>query len=234
MKRARESLSDRERDVSRFLSELHRRTGGSAGAGGELRRKQAELAAREKELAREWEKRESAKLKELERRTDQVLAKFEEQAQETIGRIAQKREQRKAADHAQRDVSKVKRELREEFQTTVLSTQNEARHGRTAAAARRRGRAGPPAATSARPARVRRKPERRPHRGGSRLHEDAGARSTMCSRCCPKAGGAIEAAEERDLQAGAGAGARAPGDQRDRPARRRGARRASTSSWTAP
>jgi DNA mismatch repair protein MutS2 len=129
MKRARQSMSDRERDVARFLAELHRRTGQVRELEDTLRRKQAELEARERELAREWEKREAAKLKELERRTDQVLARFEEQAQETIGRIAKSAEQRKAAEQARRQVSKLKRELREDFEATVLSTENDAREG---------------------------------------------------------------------------------------------------------
>lgn len=129
MKRARLAMSDRERDVSRFLSELHRRTEEVSVLEQSLRRQKVELEAREKELAREWEKRESAKLKELERRTDLALAKFEEQAQEAIVRIGQKGEQRKAADHAKRDIAKVKRELREDFQTTVLATENDSRVG---------------------------------------------------------------------------------------------------------
>ena len=129
MNRARESLSDRERDVSRFLSELHQRLKDVQALEADLRQKQAELAARERELAREWEKRETAKLKELERRTEQVLARFEEQARETIDQIVQGVEQRKAAEQAQRRVAKARRELREEFQATVLSTQDEARQG---------------------------------------------------------------------------------------------------------
>ncbi len=129
MNRARAALSDRERDLSRFLSELHQRLKDVQGLEGELRQKQAELAAREKEVAREWEKRESSKLKELERRTEQMLAKFEEQAQQTIDQIVHGAEQRKAAEQAQRRVAKTKREFRQEFQTTVLSTQDEARHG---------------------------------------------------------------------------------------------------------
>jgi exonuclease VII large subunit len=76
-------------------------------------------------MAREWEKRESSKLKELERRTEQMLAKFDEQAQQTIDQIVHGAEQRKAAEQAQRRVAKTKRELREEFQTTVLSTQDD-------------------------------------------------------------------------------------------------------------
>jgi DNA mismatch repair protein MutS2 len=129
MLRARRSMSDRERDVTRFLSELHRRIEETQTLEGELRQRIDSLARREKELAAEWEKRESAKLKELERRTDQALARFEEQAQETIGKIAQSSERRKAEQDAQRRISKTKRELREDFQTTVLSTQEESRQG---------------------------------------------------------------------------------------------------------
>jgi DNA mismatch repair protein MutS2 len=129
MNRARAALSDHERDLARFLSELHQRLKDVQTLESDLRREQAEAAAREKETAREWEKRESAKLKELERRTEQMLAKFDEQAQQTIDQIVHGADQRKAAEQAQRRVAKTKRELREEFQTTVLSTQDESRHG---------------------------------------------------------------------------------------------------------
>jgi DNA mismatch repair protein MutS2 len=129
MNRARAALSDRERDLSRFLSELHQRLKDVQALEADLRQKQADLIAREKEIAREWEKRESSKLKELERRTDRMLAKFDEQAQQTIDQIVHGADQRKAAEQAQRRVAKTKRELREEFHTTVLSTQDESRHG---------------------------------------------------------------------------------------------------------
>jgi DNA mismatch repair protein MutS2 len=130
MQRARRSMSDRERDVTRFLAELHRRIEETETVERELRAQTAQLAKREKELAQEWEKRETAKLKELERRTDQALARFEEQAQETIGKIAQSGERRKAEQDAQRRVAKARRELREDFQTTVLETQDDSRQNR--------------------------------------------------------------------------------------------------------
>src|SRR6202142_2940735 len=89
MRRARQSMSDRERDVTRFLSELHRRIEETQSLEEALRAKLVELEKREKAIASEWEKRETAKLKELERRTDQALARFEEQAQEAIGKMSQ-------------------------------------------------------------------------------------------------------------------------------------------------
>jgi DNA mismatch repair protein MutS2 len=130
MLRARRSMSDRERDVTRFLAELHRRTEETESLERQLRDKLADLERREKELAREWEKRETAKIKELERRNDQALARFEEQAQEAIGKLAQGTDRRKAEQEAQRRISKTKRELRDDFETTVLATQDDSRQDR--------------------------------------------------------------------------------------------------------
>ena len=132
MRRARLSMSDRERDVTRFLSELHHRIEATQALEITLREKIIACERREKEIAQEWEKRETAKIKELERRTDLALAKFEEQANETIGKIVQTGEKRKSDQDAQRRISKVRRELREDFQTTVLSTQDDARQDRIA------------------------------------------------------------------------------------------------------
>src|SRR5260370_19477442 len=121
MERARQSMSTRELDLTNFLSELHRRLEATAELESTLRNKVAELAEREKSLTRDAEKREGAKLRELERRCDQVLEKFEADSRETIERIRLTADQRKAADQAARSVSKVKRELREEFANTVLT-----------------------------------------------------------------------------------------------------------------
>jgi DNA mismatch repair protein MutS2 len=129
MRRARQSLGDRDRDVAQFLAELHRRLAQIQALEAGLREKIAAAEKREKDVAREWEQRETAKLKELERRTEQALAHFEEQARATIEQIARSAEHRKAAQEAERRVAKTKRELREDFQTTVLATREDARQG---------------------------------------------------------------------------------------------------------
>ena len=129
MEKARQSLGARERDVARFLSELHRRLEETAQLTAQLNRERAELERRRKELEQEWRARETAKLKELERRCEAVLARFDEQARDTIARVLSSAEQRKAAETAARRVARVKRELREEFETEVLSTREDARQG---------------------------------------------------------------------------------------------------------
>src|SRR5271166_3487952 len=63
MRRARLAMSDRERDVTRFLSELHHRIETTQALEQTLRERLAALARKEKEIAIEWEKRETAKLK---------------------------------------------------------------------------------------------------------------------------------------------------------------------------
>ncbi len=115
MKRARASLSDRERDVSKFLADLHERLAASTALEADLRAKLAELEERRKRMVAEAIRTEAAKMEELEERYAEVQARFEEQARETLARM-----ETKTADKAQRSISKAKRELREQFEAAVL------------------------------------------------------------------------------------------------------------------
>ena len=124
---ARRRMSPNEREVAVFLRELHERVDALAAGQRAVEEQRAALAAREKALGREWAERESAKIKELERRCDLLMEKFDAQARETIGGILQTAAQRKAAEQAQRKVARAKREFREELETTILSTREDAR-----------------------------------------------------------------------------------------------------------
>jgi DNA mismatch repair protein MutS2 len=129
---ARQRLGSQQRDLAQFLAELQRRLEQAASLERELREQKDSLAATECSVARQWAERESAKLKEVERRCDLVLERFEAQAKEAIEKIAAMPERRKAAASAMRQVGKLKRELREEVETTVLATQDESRQGQLA------------------------------------------------------------------------------------------------------
>ncbi len=124
IERARAAMSNTERDIARFLNELHQGVEKSAALQIELRQKIEAAAAREQSLSREWEKRESTKLRELERKFEELVAKFESDARETIESIEQTASQRKMADQALRKVSKTKREFHEQVQTNVLATES--------------------------------------------------------------------------------------------------------------
>ncbi len=127
--RAHGALGTRELDIARFLAELDRQLKETSELRSGLEEDRRRLAAREKSLAEEWTRREAAKIKELERQAELVLDRFESQAQEAIGKIAAAGGEKRAASQAQRSIAKVKRELREEIETTVLSAQSDARAG---------------------------------------------------------------------------------------------------------
>ena len=129
IEKARQSLSNQDRDIARFLSELHRRLEEATRLAKELREQKDALAAHEAALAKQWADRESAKLKELDRRCELLLEKFDVQAKETIERIVAGASQKNAPSQALRQVGRAKRELREEMETTVLSTRDESRQG---------------------------------------------------------------------------------------------------------
>ncbi len=121
IERARKEMPAQERDLSRFLSELHQRLDRLARTEQELAAQKEALTARERSLASEWQKRESAKLREIEQRCETAIAQFEAQARETIDRIVSGGEQRKAADQALRRVAKTRREFQEQVQISVLA-----------------------------------------------------------------------------------------------------------------
>jgi DNA mismatch repair protein MutS2 len=129
IEQARQSLSNQDRDIARFLSELHKRLEEATRLANELHVEKDALAAREAALAKQWADRESAKLKELDRRCELLLEKFDVQAKETIERIVAGASQKNASSQALRQVGRAKRELREEMETTVLSTRDESRQG---------------------------------------------------------------------------------------------------------
>lgn len=120
--RARASMGNRERTLTEFLEKLQQRTEELSAEKQALEEQRLSLAAREKQLAQEWERKETAKLKEMERRVEAMLAGFEESSKQTIESIEKNVAQRKASESAQRKVSKTVRELREEFQTAVAES----------------------------------------------------------------------------------------------------------------
>ncbi|MBV8818947.1 MAG: endonuclease MutS2, partial [Acidobacteriaceae bacterium] len=117
---ARSAMSHQERDISRFLSELHDKLDRAAETERQLDQRLQALVLKEAGLAKEWEQRERAKLREVEQRCEAAIAQFETQARETIDQIIESTEQKKAAEQAMRRVSKTRREFKEQVQSTVL------------------------------------------------------------------------------------------------------------------
>ncbi len=118
---ARSKLGTQARDVGQFLDRLHV----------ELREAEAErlrLKAREEELEREktrltaeGRKEQQTKIREMENKMETVLRDFEYQARETVNAIQDRAMSQKLSKDAERRISKLRREFREQFDSTVVA-----------------------------------------------------------------------------------------------------------------
>jgi DNA mismatch repair protein MutS2 len=119
--RARAAMSTTERDIARFLSELHERLDKSTALQRELEQRLAQVKARETDLERNFKRRETDMLRKLQDRFDEVVANFEARALDTIQNVKELKEQKKLQEQARLQVARVKREGMEEMQTYVIS-----------------------------------------------------------------------------------------------------------------
>lgn len=116
---ARSRMSTNERDIAKFLSELHLRIDTASRLEAELLTERARLAEREQALERDYVKKRDAKVKELEQKTQGLVEQFEREAKQTIEQITQHVDQRKSSENALRKVAKTKREFLEGVSTEV-------------------------------------------------------------------------------------------------------------------
>jgi DNA mismatch repair protein MutS2 len=121
LKRARASLSSQEIELSELIANLHRRLEEADRAREALDRERAALAAREKKTAEEAARRETEKLRDLEARFDELQKRWQERADQTVAKIEESAERRKAVDHAYRETARVRREMREDFESNLAN-----------------------------------------------------------------------------------------------------------------
>jgi DNA mismatch repair protein MutS2 len=119
IERARAAMSSTERDIARFLSELHEKVERNTLLERELTDRTDALKRREAELERDYQKRKSETLRKLEARYEEVVANFEARALDTIENIKEFREERKAKDEARLKVARAKREGKQELVEAV-------------------------------------------------------------------------------------------------------------------
>ena len=118
---ARSKLGTQARDVGQFLDSLH----------ADLREAEAErlrLKAREQELeqektrvAAEGRKEQQTKIKEMETKLETLLRDFEYQAREMVNAVQDRAASQKLSKDAERRISKMRREFREQFDSSVVA-----------------------------------------------------------------------------------------------------------------
>jgi len=98
---------------------LHSQLEENARMGQELERARSEFELRRKKVEEESIRREEKRAREWERNREELIADFEARAMETISQVYASAEERKSAQQANREVSKAKREFREQAETAM-------------------------------------------------------------------------------------------------------------------
>jgi DNA mismatch repair protein MutS2 len=118
---ARSRLGTQARDVGQFLDRLHAELREAETERSRLRTREGEIEGEKNRLAAEGRKEQQAKLKEMEKKLDSVLRDFEYHAREAVNAIQDRAAAQKLSKDAERRIAKLRREFREQFDSTVVA-----------------------------------------------------------------------------------------------------------------
>jgi DNA mismatch repair protein MutS2 len=118
---ARSRLGTQARDVGEFLDKLHSELRSVEPERLNLQRGQQELEREKNRLAVEEKKNQQAKVREMEKKLETVLHDFEYHAREAVNAIQDRTAAQKASKDAERRIAKLRREFREQFDSTVVA-----------------------------------------------------------------------------------------------------------------
>jgi DNA mismatch repair protein MutS2 len=118
---ARARLGTQARDVGEFLDRLHADLREMEGERLRLQVGQQELEREKARLAVEGKKEQQAKIREMEKKLESVLRDFEYHAREAVTAIQDKAAAQKLSKDAERQIAKLRREFREQFDSTVVA-----------------------------------------------------------------------------------------------------------------
>ena len=118
---ARSRLGTQARDVGEFLDKLHAGLREMESERLRLKTGEQDLEREKNRLAVEGKKDQQAKLREMEKKLESVLRDFEYHAREAVNAIQEKAAAQKLSKDAERRIAKMRREFREQFDSTVVA-----------------------------------------------------------------------------------------------------------------
>jgi DNA mismatch repair protein MutS2 len=118
---ARVRLGTQARDVGEFLDKLHAGLREMEGERLRLQKGQQDLEREKTCLAVEGKKEQQAKTREMEKKLESVLRDFEYHAREAVNAIQDKAAAQKLSKDAERRIARMRREFREQFDSTVVA-----------------------------------------------------------------------------------------------------------------
>jgi DNA mismatch repair protein MutS2 len=118
---ARSRLGSQARDVGQFLDRLHAELREAEAERLRLRAKEEELKREQARLASEGKREQQEKTRELEKKLDTLLRDFEYHAREAVNAIQDKAAAQKVSKDAERRIAKLRRDFREQFDSSVVA-----------------------------------------------------------------------------------------------------------------
>jgi DNA mismatch repair protein MutS2 len=118
---ARARLGTQARDVGEFLDKLHASLRQAETERLRLKAREQELEREKTHLAAEGKKEQQAKIREMEKKLESVLRDFEYQARETVNAVQERAAAQRVSKDAERKIARLRREFREQFDSTVVA-----------------------------------------------------------------------------------------------------------------
>jgi DNA mismatch repair protein MutS2 len=118
---SRVRLGSQARDVGQFLDRLHAELREIEAERLRIRAREQEVQREKDRLAGEGKKEQQAKVKEMERKLESLFKDFEYHARETVHAIQDRAAAQKLSKQAERRIAKLRREFREQFDSTVVA-----------------------------------------------------------------------------------------------------------------
>jgi DNA mismatch repair protein MutS2 len=118
---ARSRIGTQTQDVGRFLDRLHAELRQAEGERLQLRTREEEVEREKGRLATEGRKEQQAKVREMEKKLESVLRDFEYHAREAVTAIQDRAAAQKVSKDAERRIAKLRREFREQFNSTIVA-----------------------------------------------------------------------------------------------------------------
>ncbi|HTR64850.1 MAG TPA: Smr/MutS family protein, partial [Terriglobales bacterium] len=118
---ARSRLGSQARDVGQFLDRLHADLREAEAERLRLREREAELERETSRLAGEGRREQQTKIKEMEKKLEALLRDFEYHAREAVTAVQDRAAAQKLSKDAERRITKLRREFREQFDSAIVA-----------------------------------------------------------------------------------------------------------------
>jgi DNA mismatch repair protein MutS2 len=118
---ARSRLGSQTQDVARFLDRLHSDLRDLENERSRMQAREQELEREKSRLANEGRKEQQAKIREMENKLETLFRDFEYHARETVNAVQDRAAAQKLSKDSERRIAKMRREFREQFDSTVVA-----------------------------------------------------------------------------------------------------------------